>query len=136
MIPAPIEINHATAALMRTVSREMAREYAQIEPGYWLIRLVKGGPRVAARIWWVETVVDPDFPENRMDGTRSPFFAAEIDGAPADLITVWMGRLQSISEQEYRFRVADSAWARQHKPDEPIANPRRRIDLMTAPLPF
>jgi hypothetical protein len=113
-----------------------ARQLVSPQPGCWLIRLTKGGPRVAARIWRVETVVDPDFPENGMVGTRSPFLAAEINGEIVDIDKVWLVRGEPISEQEYRWRVADAAWAATHAPDEAIANPRKKIDWLQARIPF
>ena len=113
-----------------------ARQMLSPEPGYWLVTLAKGGPRVPAAIIRCQTVVDPDFAENRMDGTRSPFLAAFIAGRPAALEEVWHRRGEVITESEYRFRIADAAWATEHKPDEPIAQPRKPVDWLRAPIPF
>lgn len=106
------------------------------EPGFWLVRLAKGAVRVPAAIEWHETVVDPDFPENDMRGTRFRYLAATINGEPAALDDVWLYRGEPISRQEYRYRLADSAHAREWRPDDPLAQPRKAIDLFTVKPPF
>jgi len=107
------------------------------KPGFWLLRAVKGGHvRVPARIWWAETVVEPGVPENDMTGTRSPFLAAEIGDRPVDLDRVWTAVKEPCTEAEWQFRKADMGWAKQWKPNEPIADPHRKIDPLQAPLPF
>jgi hypothetical protein len=104
------------------------------QPGYWLMQLVKGGPRVAACIRIVHTTHEPGNPSNLME--RSSFIAAFINGEPADLARVWLWHGEPITKAEHDFRVAEARWAKKHKPDEPVANPRRPIDLLQAPLPF
>lgn len=103
-------------------------------PGYWLIRLNSRGPRVPAAIEWHETIVDPDFPENDMRGTRYRYLAATINGEPASLDDVWLSKGSAITAAEYRFRTAESRWAKKYAPDEPIANPRKPVDLNQIPL--
>jgi hypothetical protein len=60
------------------------------QPGYWMIRLVSGGPEVPACICVVQTLHEPGIPENLME--RSPFLAAFILGKPAGLDEVWKRR--------------------------------------------
>ncbi len=103
------------------------------EPGFWLVRLVRNGPPVPAAIMWVQTTHDPVTGEP-MD--RSRFLAAYIDGKPVGLDDVWLRRGTPIDEAEYRFRLADAAWAREHVPSEIAANPKRSIDPLSVPLPF
>jgi hypothetical protein len=104
------------------------------EPGYWLVRLIKDGPWVPAAIVRVQTMHEPGEPDNLME--RSPFLAAEIAGDTVAVDEVWQRRGQPITADEYVQRVAQIKWARQHAPHDPIANPRERIDPLTAPLPF
>jgi hypothetical protein len=104
------------------------------QPGYWLMRMVKGGPRVPATICIVHTTREPGEESNLMD--RSPFIAAFIAGDPVSIDDVWHRRGEPITESEYRFRVADLEYARRYAPDEPQAAPRKKIDLMQAKLPF
>ncbi len=111
-----------------------ARQIARPAPGFWLLRQVKGGPLVPAAIVVLRTTAEPDEPDNIMD--RSPFIAAFIAGEPVGLDDVWFRRGEAITKREYEFRVADLRWAQQHAPDEPQAQPRKRIDLMTARMPF
>jgi hypothetical protein len=98
------------------------------------MRMVKGGPRVPAAIYVVHTTAEPGEESNRMD--RSPFIAAFVAGEPVAMDDVWLHRGEPITEADYNFRVADMRWAQQHAPDEPQAQPRAKIDLMQAKLPF
>ena len=104
------------------------------QPGFWLMRLTKGGPRVPASIQIVHTVFEPGRAGNRME--RSPFLAAFIAGEPVAIEDVWLRRGETVTKAEHDFRVADLCWARANAPDEPQASPRKRIDLMQAKLPF
>ena len=113
-----------------------ARPLSMPAEGHWLIRLVRNGPPVAASIRWVETTVEPGVPENDMAGTRSRFMAAFINGEPVDIDRVWLVRGHAIDEAEYNFRIADFEHACQWRPDDPVAEPTKKIDLMRAPMPF
>lgn len=104
------------------------------EPGHWAVRLVRGGPAIPARIFWAQTTHEPGNPENRME--RSPFLAAEIGGEVADVDDVWLRRGTPITEAEYRYRVAEMQWAKEHAPREAVARPRQRVDFAALPLPF
>lgn len=112
----------------------MNRRMDAPQPGFWLMRQVKGGPRVPASIQMVHTTFEPGDVGNRMD--RSPFLAAFIAGEPVALDEVWLRRGEPTTKADHDFRVADLRWAREHSPDEPQAQPRKSIDLMTARLPF
>jgi hypothetical protein len=131
---------------LRAIRAEYIRKHGRVprftlypEPGYWAISLTKGGVEVAARIYWTScpdcgSVIDDSFPPNISE--RSPTLAAEINGAPVAIEEVWHRRGRDIDEAEYRFLIADRAWARQHAPNRPEANPTTRVDPLTAPLPF
>ena len=101
------------------------------QPGFWLIRQAKGAPQVPACIRRFHTHYEPGNPLNLME--RSPFLAAEIAGEYIGLDAVWQRKGEPITEAEYRFRCADANWAKQHAPEEPIANPRRAVDLRALP---
>ena len=111
--------------------RAEARVIGQPEEGYWLVKLVKNGPRVPACIRRVETRVEPGEPANRME--RSAFLAAFINGEPVAIDRVWEVRGEPISRQEHDYRVAVTDWAIKHAPDEPEAEPTKRIDLNALP---
>jgi hypothetical protein len=104
------------------------------QPGFWMIRLVKGGPEVPARIFRYVTTHEPGNPDNAME--RSPSLVAEIAGEPTELDDVWLRSGRAIDEAEYRFQVADHAHAREWRPRDAKSQPRRAIDLMATALPF
>lgn len=121
--------------LMRRAVRGELDPSGGPEPGYWVIRLVKGGPPAPACIRWVETLHEPGLPENVME--RSRFLAAFILEEPADLDAVWRARQrEEITEGDYRFRVDDQRWAKGFKPREAIARPRQRVDWYDTPPAF
>ncbi len=96
------------------------------QPGFYRTRLVKGGPWVAARIWWDDSIQD-----------RPAMLLGEVAGEEADAWSLWPRVVgQQIAENEYRFMTADADWCRQNAPDEPQANPRRAVDLRTMAMPF
>ena len=110
----------------------MTRAIASPEPGFFRMCLVRGGIWVAAIIWRpcpLETN-----PETFQWIDRWPHLEAEIDGKPASVDRVWTsGRRIPIAE--YLFLKADRAWARQHAPHLPEANPRKPVDFDTLPPP-
>lgn len=117
----------------RPVSR--VRDMNTPEPCHVLIKMVKRGPHVAARIFWCDH--EPGFPDNKLDRWPVPFLAAEIDGRPAAVERVWHAVWeQKITESEYRFRVADSEHAKRWRPNEAIAQPTKPVDLRSLPIPF
>ncbi|MDB5243748.1 MAG: hypothetical protein JWP57_4374 [Spirosoma sp.] len=94
------------------------------------MRLVKDGPKVAARIWQDD----------------NGLWRAEINGevqepAGADpyrargVLRIWhSGR--RCTEGEYRYRLELKAWALANNPDHPAANPSRPISLKRMPPIF
>jgi hypothetical protein len=103
------------------------------EPGWWLVRWRRNSAEVPAAIWRIEH--EPGNPNNLL--STGPIFVAAIAGEEVDPLTVWAGlRKRPISESEYRYRVADQAWLRCARPDDPKSNPRQPIDLTTMKAPF
>lgn len=125
-----------TEKLKALAARRAALPREDPHPGFWLVRLVKGGPEVAACLRVIETVAEPDNPENDMTGTRSPHLAAFVLDQPVPLERVWDWRGEPITEAEYRHQCASAEWARLFSPQEPIANPFRKVDLTRLPIPF
>lgn len=101
------------------------------EPGFWMLRLAKGGVDVPARIFRHSTTAEPGNPGNAMD--RPAFLFAEILGDLVDLEAVWHVRRREISPAEYRFQIADFAHAREWRPGDPKATPREALDLTKLP---
>lgn len=101
--------------------------------GWYRFKLVSGGVFVAVKIWF-GAPLDP------IDGTeldRAPRWQAEANGEPISLERVWPKCAdEPIDQAEAAYLANRKAWAERVAPDSPQADPRRRIDLLTAPLPF
>ena len=104
----------------------MTRQVDRPLPGFWAMRLARHGAEVGACIAIVQTLVDPDFPDNLME--RSPFMVAFLNGAVADPYEVWTRKGREITEAEYQHLVKDREWARQWMPESPEANPKRSVN--------
>jgi hypothetical protein len=117
--------------------RDHASQNREMRAGHYLICLGKGRPWIAARIVG-PLDHEPGNPDNLLD--RSPLclpLVADILGDDCDPLDVWCAwRREETTEADYRFRCADAGWSRQHAPSEPQAQPKRQIDLFTAPPPF
>jgi hypothetical protein len=114
--------------------------------GFYATKLVRNGPRVAVRIWFGQAIIDGD-PQD-----RAPGWFVEIDGqtdrverggdgyrcrVPLEVDRAWPHCAKDkITEAEYAYLVAHAAWAREHQPDHPKAQPRKPIDFHTVKLPF
>lgn len=95
-------------------------------PGWWmLVPLVRDGPPMPARIFWNDCEPDTD------NILEVPFLDASIglERVPPDV--VWQRRERPISEPEWKFRVAELAWLRQHEPSDPRTTPRAPVNLNT-----
>jgi hypothetical protein len=114
---------------------ENVRDYSdrsKIEPGYYVIRLGRDKPLlVACRIY----ERDPD------DGDTP---AGEMLGRPCDPIRIWAGidRQPLVPPNDghpwtvegyYRYLCDLAPWAKENAPEEPIANPYRKVDFTKLP---
>jgi len=96
------------------------------EPGFYAVKLVKGGPEVGALIdkvggFWLAKIEEDWVGEP----TDDPQLA---DGVQQ----IWLfGR--RITAQEHDFMLARAAYARHHDPQSPWANPRKPLDLKSIP---
>lgn len=94
--------------------------------GYYLMRFTKDGPLVPVEI--------------RMCVSKDPLTGEELDRSPVlhcftgdqerDPYETWercAGR--PIPQNEFLYREAVAAWAKQFAPDDPHANPRKPVDL-------
>ena len=115
---------------MARVTWRVARQIDRPEPGSWAVRQTKGGVEVAARIFWCGH--EPGEPTNLLE---RPFLDAEINGERVPPSRVWERRGRPLSEADYRWMLADRAWAREHAPHDPAANPHQPVDWLTAPIP-
>lgn len=104
--------------------------------GFYAVRLAKGGAEVGCEVAYGPPL-DPETGE-LLD--RSWFWTVTINGevahcSPMKPATGFrIGR--RISEGEYRFLLADRAWAAAHAPHLPEADPRRAVPRSERPIPF
>jgi hypothetical protein len=111
------------------------------EPGWYRVRLVRGGPWVPARIV-LEPTPDPWFPENPMD--RPCYWSTVVNGEPSKLTEIVPGKDvwrihewgERIDKETYDLMVEQAAWDKRYDPASPLANPDKRVDLSTAPTFF
>lgn len=106
----------------------MPRRTDQPLPGYYTLRLCRGGPPVAAQIvrddngqWWA--MVDDVW----TGPVEDPFTLEMIDQIHS------YG--QEASESEVRYRIDLKRWAVAYAPMHPAANPRRPVNSDVL-LPF
>lgn len=101
--------------------------------GFYRMRLRSGGVFVGVRIWHGQ----PLDPVTHEPLDRSLRWCAAINGRPVDLERVWPRcAADPISAAEYAYLSTLQGWAQENMPDSPIADPTRRVDPLTAPLPF
>jgi hypothetical protein len=99
------------------------------EPGYFSMKLVKGGPLVGARI-----IFDGGMWSVEIDGEMKGGQVADPNDNLA-IFRVWHGAT-IIDETEYRFLKERSAWAKVNDPKSPFANPTTPIDFTRHPPIF
>lgn len=110
--------------------RQAPRRVDQPEPGHFKLRMVAGGPWVAASIEhdalgiWRATI-DGDVKE---PGHPDPALA---DG----VFRIWHYG-HAIDASEHAYLVERARWARIHAPDSPEANPTRPIRVGSLPPAF
>ena len=100
-------------------------------PGCYRIRLAKGGPPVALRIW-LGPSIDPATGEEVQE--RGHRWQCTLNGERVPFENYWPGCARDpISQAEHDRIVVES---RTMDPDSHFYDPRRRIDPLHAPLPF
>lgn len=110
---------------------------------FFRARLVKRGPAVGVRMF----VGPPIFDGEELDRhhrlqvlvdnettSRAVLMLGDGD-IPVEIDGATLRSIDPISEAEYHFLVAHSAWAQEHVPDHPKAKPREPVDFSTI-LPF
>lgn len=118
-----------------------ARRIDRVEPGLYRIRLVAGGPWVAAQITIQDGMIYLSINgEPAILGiTESMYFdiVAELTAAGDAfrnpiIAAAWFGH--RINDDEYHYLIAVSRWAREHAPDHPMARPEKPIKPQSVPI--
>lgn len=118
------------------------RSTTDVIPGFYSVRLVKGGPRVPARvlIGCHCTILGGDdnaLHEWTMQCDRGPVTVGILSGVEVEPEKVWRaGALQEISQADYELLLAQARWDAAHDPDAPLANPRQPVDFSKVRVPF
>lgn len=104
-----------------------------VHPGFFTMRLVKGGPLVPARIWrpchcTINGGLDNEAHDWRPDCDRWHRLEGEAAGKPAPVDIIWQfGQFIDQAEFEYLTDVAE--WDAHNDAASPHANPREAVDL-------
>lgn len=101
--------------------------------GWYKMRLRSGGVFVGVRVWFGA----PLDPINGTELDRSHRWQATANGGYIDLDRAWPKCAgDPITEAEHDYLVKLQAWGEANAPASPQANPDKRVDFLTAPLPF
>lgn len=112
------------------------------EPGFYLVKMAKGGPDVAVRIarlccCTINGGDDSAEHDWQADCDRHSPLCAWRHGEEVPVDWVWPGAAKRrIDADEYAYRLAIKEHAEQHDPTAPEANPRKAIDHMTTKVMF
>lgn len=109
--------------------------------GTYRARLVKGGPVVPVALCWCCPWVDPSFDADPEDWCRpldrGPRLRWYVTGREATLPDGWFPLTgDPITLAEYLYQVSVAQWDQAYAPKAPMANPRKRINLMDVGVPF
>lgn len=100
------------------------RDVSAPEAGFFELRLVRGGPRVPARITFHHGVWGASI-------NGEPCGGVHHDPAYADgVFRVWLGG-RRVTQAEYEYRISLRTWAVENDHTHPAANPTKVIDLRT-----
>lgn len=102
------------------------------EAGFYRMRLRRGGVPVGVRIFYGQTR-DPDSGEP----IERWAWQATINGEPVEITRVWPTCVhEPVDQAEHDYLVSLQEWGRRHDPEGIHANPTRKVDMLSAPLPF
>ena len=107
-------------------------EIDQDEPqcGWYMRRMIRGGPYVAAEIWMEQPVED-----GQLVGDEK--LMCQVDGRDADPVDQWTYlAAHPITEKAFRHMRATARWTKLNAPEEPAANPMAPVDHLKTPIPY
>ena len=106
----------------------MPRRTDRPQPGFYILRLVRGGPPVGAEI-----IRDDD--GNWWCSVDDVLYGPNADPFQIDALANVHAYGQEATEAEVRYRIDLGRWARQFAPNHAAANPRRPVNSDTL-VPF
>lgn len=99
---------------------------AKPEPGFYRIRMVKGGP-------WVPVRIVAALRAKR----RRVVFYAYLGDKVVDIDRVWPRAYgNKIEKSEWEYMLKLGRWASAYEPDNPAAQPTKAVDLNKQPSLF
>jgi len=99
--------------------------------GFYRTKLRGGGVAVGIRIFFGP----PCDPETGEEMDRSHRWQAHCNGQFIEIDRVWPEcARQQIDAKEYAYLSRLQAWAKEHAPNSPEADPRKPVNWLTAPL--
>ena len=101
------------------------------ECGWFLVRLVKDGPLLPARIW-LEQDIDDDTGE-LLDDEKLRCQVIYLDKDPEE----WWPRLctRPISQERYDYLMALGDWAAENETTNPMVQPFKKVSAKDIPMP-
>ena len=101
-------------------------------PGFYQTRLVKAGPFVGVKVWF--NIAERDEAGDLLEDEGLMMLR---DGELVNPYDNWVWCMgNEITEAEYNWMIADSDHAKQYRPEDAKANPRRSIDLANSKSVF
>jgi hypothetical protein len=101
--------------------------------GYYRFRLRGGAVWGVVKVWFGP----PHDPHTGEELDRSHRWQAEFNGDPIEIEDVWpVCAKHPATERDYRVAAKRQTWAQEHAPKSAYADPRARLDPLSAPLPF
>lgn len=118
-----------TAALADIALHLELEIHDEIQCGWFKRRLVRQGPWVPVRIWLFQSIEDGEL-------VGDDKWQCDMNGHCVDAEDQWPWVCQNpITEAEYNYMTANIAWTADNAPDEPMANPRDKVDWTKVPVP-
>ncbi len=101
--------------------------------GYYRMKMRSGGVRGVVKL-----VYGPPLdPVTGEELDRSWRWMAFFNGEAIPVERAWPGCAgDPTDEQHYQRAIARQAWAQESAPDSAYADPRKKLDLLSSPLPF
>lgn len=121
---------HTQALNDKALHLDIEVDYDEPQCGWFLTRMRRGGPFVPARIFLEQEVGD--------DGEllSDEILRCEINGNLHDPHEAWIWMChEPIEQPAYDYLMARKGYAEMWAPQEPAANPFRKVDWLSVPTP-
>lgn len=122
---------HNQALSDKALHLDIQAEFETPHCGWFMTRVVRGGPWVPAKIW-----IEQEVCEETGELLSDEIMRCEIAGREQDPCEVWHWLYREpIEESAYLYLMARAEYATAWAPDEPAANPFSKVDWSTVPSP-